>query len=259
MAIDFVALGEQLERVHSPRLALRHPALCDAWPLFQATRNTLFNRYLLWDQPDDDLDVIDRMDAIIEATRQGKMVAVSAVIKTTGEWIGLFKYQPYATASSVVEMGVWMHDKFWHGRYALELGRACVDAAFALSGVDTLIGAAAPGNRSSRRLMELCGLRPTHLVLRQCENGAQLELQEFSLSRAERRASNESAFWQVQRPHLNRRTTDSPDQIAVSRSLNAPSGNTGGSRRADSASSSRLLDIAAARSVSAELKIHATP
>ena len=46
MAFDFASLSERLERVYSRRLALRPLSLADAWPLFEATRNPLFNRHI---------------------------------------------------------------------------------------------------------------------------------------------------------------------------------------------------------------------
>ena len=184
MTIDYQHLTEQLERVHSGRLAMRRTALSDAWPLFLATRNPLFNRFLMWDSPANDLHALDRVESIIDAARRGRLTAMSAVVKSTGEWVSLFRFQPYMANPASVEMGVWTHDKFWHGRYSLELGRLCVDAAFALSDIPVLVGASAPQNKSSCRLMELCGLTPSKLVYRQTEGGSTVPLQEFEISRA---------------------------------------------------------------------------
>jgi RimJ/RimL family protein N-acetyltransferase len=183
MTIDFHQLTAQLERVYSPRLALRPVSLSDAWPLFAATRNPQFNRHLLWKQPAEPGPVIARMDALVDAARSGRMAAVSAVVKSTGEWVSLFRFQPYAAIPGAVEMGVWTHDKFWHGRLSLELGRACVDAAFMLSEISTLIGVCTLDNRSSFWLMERCGFVRTRFVYRHSEFDTELKLQEFSLNR----------------------------------------------------------------------------
>ena len=183
MTIDFHALTEALERVHSPRLALRPVALSDAWPLFQATRNPLFNKHLMWDQPEDEAGVLDRMDAIIDSARRGRLAALSAVVKTTGEWVSLYRFQKHALDPRLVEMGLWTHDKFWQGRFSLELTAACVDAAFSLSDISTLVGAAAPDNLGSCRILELCGLSSASLVLRQGESGTEVKLQEFQITR----------------------------------------------------------------------------
>lgn len=197
MPTDFLHLTEQLERIHTGRLALRQVALSDAWPLYQATRNPLFNRHLLWGQPDEDQQVIDRVDAIMEASRRGRLSAVSAVVKLTGEWVSLFRFQPHARRPGTVEMGVWTHDRYWHGRVSFELGRACVDAAFALSGIAKLVGAASLHNKSSCRLMEMCGLSPAELVYRQSETGSEVELQEYEITRDEWAANRSKPMFQT--------------------------------------------------------------
>ena len=132
MTVDFHSLTDQFERVYSKRLALRQVALADAWPLFQATRNPMFNRHLLWDQPDDDARVLERIDSIVEAVRKGRLTALSAVLKSTGEWVSLYRFQPHAVYPEHLEMGIWCHDRFWHGRYSLELVRTCIDAVFTM-------------------------------------------------------------------------------------------------------------------------------
>jgi len=182
--VDFHTLTEHFERVHTRRLALRQIALADSWPLFQATGNPLFNKSLLWEQPGDETLVIERVDAIVESARRGRLTAMSAVVKATGEWVSLYRFQPYAANPKFLEMGIWTHDKFWHGRYSLELVRGCIDAAFDLFDIQTLVGAASLVNRSSCKLMELSGMTPTKLVYRQNEAKSEVELQEFEITRA---------------------------------------------------------------------------
>lgn len=194
MAFDFSELSLNLQRVHGRRIALRPAALADAWPLFHATRNPLFNRHLLWPQPDQAASVLERMDLIVKADSQGHLSALSAVVKSTGEWIGLFRFQPYRQQAGTLEMGVWLHDKFWHGRYSLEIGRLCVDAAFALSEVQALVGASAPENRGSCALMLAVGMAPTDLVMRDTETGTPVLLQEYGITREQwaRRGAGDS-------------------------------------------------------------------
>ena len=185
MTFDFIDLTHQLERVSNRRLAFRPATLSDAWPLYEATKNPLFNRHLMWPQPQDEAEVLRRMDAITSAARLGRMAALSVVVKATGEWVSLFRFQPHAGNDKLVEMGIWTHDRFWHGRYSLELGRICVDAAFECSDFDTLVGAAAAQNKSSCHLMTAVGMRPSSLVTRVTETGAEVELQEFEITRHE--------------------------------------------------------------------------
>jgi RimJ/RimL family protein N-acetyltransferase len=200
--VDFFSLSERLERIYTPRLALRPVCVSDAFPLFNATRNELFNKHLLWNRPDDRRQVVDRVDAIIDAARRGRIAAVSAVVRDTGEWVSLFRFIPYARQAGAVEMGIWTHHNFWHGRYSLELGRACVDAAFRFSDTEFLVGAAAVENKSSCTLMRVCGLEPYETVKRPTEDGGTVELLEHRISReAWEDAARSEPFGYLERAH----------------------------------------------------------
>jgi RimJ/RimL family protein N-acetyltransferase len=195
MEFDFLELTQALECSFSERVALRPVALCDAWPLFVATRNPLFNQHLLWAQPDREELVLKRVRMIMEASRRGRLTALSAVARRTGEFVALFRFQPHATLLGAIEMGIWVHDKFWHGRYSLELGRLCVSAAFALSDqVQLLLGASAPANRGSCRLMEAVGMTAGRMVERDTEMGYQAALCEYTLTRADWAARHVTGF-----------------------------------------------------------------
>lgn len=185
MAFDYRGLAAQLERVHSPRLALRPLTLSDGWPLFRATRNPEFNRHLMWLQPAQELEMFERVDVIIDAARRGQMAAMSAVLKDSGEWVALFRFQPHGSGLGVIEMGLWTNDRFWHGGYSMELTRACIDATFSLSAARALVGAAAPANKPSCRVLERCGLVPSQQVYRQGELTTEVPLQEYLISRVD--------------------------------------------------------------------------
>ena len=207
MQIDFEDLATELQLVHTGRLALRPLAMADAWPLWAATRNPAFNAGLLWEQPDADVQVFERVQAIVQAAQRGRLAAMSAVCKDTGEWVGLFRFLPHSQISGAVEMGLWMHPTFWHGRVSLELGKACVSAAFSLSPVQALIGAAAPSNRGACQLNQLCGMVPTRTVWRKHETLPDVELIEHEITReqwlaqqAEQGAGKRKAFEQVVLP-----------------------------------------------------------
>src|SRR5262245_7790173 len=195
MEFDFLELTHALECSFSERVALRPVALSDAWPLFVATRNPQFNRHLLWARPDNEEQVLKRVRMIMEAPRRGRLTALSAVQRATGEFIALFRFQPHATLPDTIEMGIWLHDKYWHGRYSLELGRLCVSAAFTLSSqVQLLLGASAPENRGSCRLMEQVGMTPGRVVERDTEMGYQAVLREYTITRTDWAARHVSGF-----------------------------------------------------------------
>jgi RimJ/RimL family protein N-acetyltransferase len=194
MDFDFLELTQSLECSFTERIALRPVALCDAWPVFMATRNPAFNQHLLWAQPEREELVLKRVRMVMDASRLGRLTALSAVQRRTGEFIALFRFQPHSSRRDVVEMGIWVHDKYWHGRYSLELGRLCVSAAFTLSNVQVLLGASAPDNRGSCHLMEAVGMTPGELVSRDTEMGYQAILREYTITRADWMARHVTGF-----------------------------------------------------------------
>ncbi len=189
--MDFSTLAYHLERCHTRRIALRPVTLTDAWPLFEATRNPSFNRWLLWPQPTVDRLVRERVERIVEAATLSRLAAVSAVVKDTGEWISMFRFQPFRNRDDAMEIGIWTHHRFWHGRYSLELGRLCIDVAFtACPDLQRLVGASSPDNEPSCRLMELCGLHPGDVELRATEGDQPLLLREYAVTREQWQASH---------------------------------------------------------------------
>jgi RimJ/RimL family protein N-acetyltransferase len=191
MSTDFHSLTEHLERVYTPRVAFRSVSLSDAWPLYEATRDPQFNMGLMWEQPDSDADVLARMDAIVAVARRGGMTAVSAVLKETGEWISLFRFQPYAADPDLVETGIWTHRKFWRGQYSFELANACIDAAFLRTDVPLLIAAANPNNTRVHMLLGICGFTPRRSKARRKESGDEIDLTEFEITREEWTAAHQ--------------------------------------------------------------------
>jgi len=185
MSHDFLNLTSSLQRVYSDRIALRPVSMADGWPLFEATKNPLFNKYLMWSRPKDASETLERIDMIADAVAKGQMSAVSVVLRSTGEWIGLFRFQPYRQFDDTLEIGFWSRDTFWQGRFGIEVGVLCVAAAFKLSTVSRIVGASSPENRSSTHGMQLGGLKPGEITYRRTEDDEEVALQEFSVTRDE--------------------------------------------------------------------------
>lgn len=199
--VDFFELSSGLEHVYTKRIALRPAALSDAWPLYEATRNPSFNRYLLWPQPDSPDELLQRLDLLVGSNRGGRHCTVAANVRANGEFIGLFKFIPSTLGSDCVEMGIWMHDKFWHGRYGLELGRLCVSAAFSVCAtIGTLVGATYLDNRGSKALMAAVGMTPGRLVMRDTEKGPPVVLQEYVITRDAWQAKHRTEFGEYRPP-----------------------------------------------------------
>lgn len=218
--VDFLDLGARLEHTYSRRIALRQLSLSDAWPLFAATRNPTFNRFLLWPQPESEEEVLQRLHAIVGRSRSGRHCAVTASVRASGEFIGVFRFIPSSLGCDCVEMGIWMHDKFWHGRYGLELGRLCVSAAFTgAPKLAVLVGATYLENRGSKALMAAVGMRPGRLVMRDTEKGPPVALQEYTITREDWQAHHRTPFHEF-RPPLPKlahplHDSQAPDRISI--------------------------------------------
>lgn len=182
MQIDFHTLGQELQLVHTNRLALRDVCLSDAWPLFDATRNPLFNKDLQWVQPSSVEQVFARVNGIMAAARKGQLAAVSAVCRQTGQWAGMFRFLPHA--SGAVELGIWVHPNYWHGNIASEIAQTCGNAVFETAPqVQVLLGAAKTSNRGSCALIRRCGLEQVRTVWRKHETLDDIEVFEHELTR----------------------------------------------------------------------------
>jgi len=185
MSFDFRDLADRLEKRCSRRLALRELAYCDAWPLFQATRTPRFNEHLTWAMPQQEREAEARVDAIRAAARRNQLTALSAVVRDTGEWVSLFRFQPSGHGPKSLEIGVWTHPNFWHGRYSPELMTLCIDGAFESSDASEIVGAGAVENRGSLALMRVAGMKAGRSFQKETESGVLLPAIEYRISRDE--------------------------------------------------------------------------
>lgn len=194
--LDFFELSSRLSAVQTDRLVLRAASPADGWALFDATRNPDFNRLLVWPRPDVPAQAVQRMEAICLAQDRGRMSAVSACLKETGAWVALFRFLPYGPDPEITEMGLWMHPDHWRSSFGTELTQACMDTAFSIREVHTLLGATLPANKGAIKVLLNCGLVHTHSVIRHHEDGRAVDVFEHRITREawlERRRKVESA------------------------------------------------------------------
>lgn len=180
---DFFELSSRLNGVQTERLALREASPADGWALFDATRNPAFNRLLVWPRPDVPAQAVLRMEAICLEQSRGRMTAVSACLKETGAWVALFRFLPYGPDPEVTEMGLWMHPDHWRSNFGTELTQACMDVAFSIPEVHTLLGATRSGNKGAVKVLLNCGLVHTHDVIRHHEDGQAVDVFEHRITR----------------------------------------------------------------------------
>ena len=194
--LDFFELSSRLNGRHTARLVLRQASPADGWSLFDATRNPAFNRLLVWPRPDEPAQALQRMEAICLEQNSGRMSAVSACEKETGAWVALFRFLPYGPDPEIVEMGLWMHPNHWRSSFGTELTQACMETAFSIPEVHTLLGATLPDNKGAIQVLLNCGLVFTNNVVRHHEDGRPADVFEHRITRQawlERRRVSESA------------------------------------------------------------------
>lgn len=194
--LDFFELSSRLSGVQTSRLVLREASPADGWALFDATRNPDFNRLLVWPRPDEPAQAVQRMEAICLAQNRGRMSAVSACLKETGAWVALFRFLPYGPDPEITEMGLWMHPDHWRSSFGTELTQACMDTAFSIPEVHTLLGATLPANKGAIKVLLNCGLVHTDSVIRHHEDGRAVDVFEHRITREawlERRRTAEPA------------------------------------------------------------------
>jgi len=191
---DFFELSSRLQGVQTARLVLREASPADGWALFDAARNPKFNRLLVWPQPDEPAQAVQRMDAICVAQSRGRMSAVSACLQETGAWVALFRFLPYGLDPDITEMGLWMHPDYWRSSFGTELTETCMAAAFSLPEVHTLLGATLPENKGAIKVLLHCGLVYTNSVVRHHEDGQAVDVFEHRITRQ---------VWQARREALS--------------------------------------------------------
>jgi RimJ/RimL family protein N-acetyltransferase len=194
---DFFDLSSKVDGLQTGRVVFREASPADAGPLFDATRNPEFNRLLVWPRPDSLEQVQQRMEAICLAHSRGRMTAVSACLRETGAWVGLFRVMPYGQDPEITEFGLWIHPNFWRASLAKEISRACIAQAFSLPEVHTMLAAALPANKAVLAGLTTLGFSFADDVIRHHEDGHPVDVVEYRLTRdawsAHQRAAAEAA------------------------------------------------------------------
>lgn len=183
--IDFQQLSRATAQTETARLSFRAVQPADGWHLFAATRIESFNRYLMWSRPADAYQSVARMEAIADAHHQGQMSALSVMERDTGKWVGLFRFLRYRHDPAVVEISLWTHSDFYHASYGFEIVCAAIDCAFRATSVDLVSASAYQRNRAAQLILERCGFTPFGIVPRPHEDGYDVDLLEFRLSRTQ--------------------------------------------------------------------------
>jgi RimJ/RimL family protein N-acetyltransferase len=161
---------------YSERLVLRPMLECDVYPMFMATTDPAFNRYLLWDAPSTVTQLSERIEKILDERRKGQMGVWVAAEITTGAFVALFRAYAIDSPPEVgelhIETGIWLHPNYWMGGLSVEVSSLCLDLIFNETPTEVLVAQTHVDNKPSQGLFRVMGLERVSRVDVSHENGA---------------------------------------------------------------------------------------
>lgn len=119
-----LALKPLFDRHLSRNIAFRDLARCDAFPLFSATQDEAFNRFLLWPAPIEERDILPQIDRLVRDHNLGKMLVISVCAKVTGMWHGMVLIKPFRDG---LEMALGLHPNVWNRGVVFKAGQAVIE------------------------------------------------------------------------------------------------------------------------------------
>ena len=126
--MSFAPLHQQLSALFnnhiSRNLAFRTFSRADAWPLFNATTHPDFNRFLLWDAPQDISGTMIQVEKLLREHNLFRCVAISLVDRDSGAWKGMAILKGFRDG---VEMSLYLHPCAWNTGLVLMSGCAIIE------------------------------------------------------------------------------------------------------------------------------------
>jgi RimJ/RimL family protein N-acetyltransferase len=160
---------------YSERVVLRPLVECDVYPLFMATTDPAFNRFLLWDAPTSVSQLSERIKVILDERRKGQMGAWVAADISTGAFMALFRAYTVPPPQDVDELhfetGIWLHPRYWLGGLSVEVTAMSYDILFDETPVDVLHAQTHEDNKACLGLFRGLDLSYSHKSLVEHENG----------------------------------------------------------------------------------------
>jgi RimJ/RimL family protein N-acetyltransferase len=185
---DWNAINGLEKHYYSERLVLRPLLECDVYPMFMATTDSAFNRYLLWDAPRSVEQLSGRIDGILDERRKGRMGVWVAAEITTGAFVALFRAyaidSPPEADELHVETGIWLHPNYWMGGLSVEVSSMCLDLIFGETPTEVLIAQTHVDNKPSQGLFRVMGLERVRHVEVFHENGALVPAYYYQIKRS---------------------------------------------------------------------------
>ena len=173
---------------YGERVLLRPLLECDVYPIFMATTNPAFNRYLLWDAPLTIAQLSERIEKILDERRKGLMGVWVAAEITTGAFVALFRAYTVEAPSSPDEFhvgtGIWLHPNYWKGGLSVDVSKLSLDLIFNETPVDVLHAETHVDNKASLGLFRAMGLVHSGTIDVDREDGTPSPSHTFHITRS---------------------------------------------------------------------------
>ena len=106
-------------------------------------------------------------------------------LKSTGRLIGIIDFfvEP-DSKENACEIGYGIGSSYWNNGYATEAAKAFIDYCFNELGFDTVYASFFEGNEASKRVMEKCGMKFSHIFEKELTyHGIERDLTYYSISK----------------------------------------------------------------------------
>lgn len=135
-------------------IAFRLFTKSDAFPLYQATLNPLFNRKLAWGPPNGFDDVLIQTNLLLREMTSNNSVVISMVEKHTGTWIGIIKFSVYR--DSIIQ-SLWFHPNYWNKPIIIFGSSAAIDIVFEATELKKIYAKYIVGHSATEKILKRNG------------------------------------------------------------------------------------------------------
>jgi RimJ/RimL family protein N-acetyltransferase len=174
---------------YSERVVFRPLMECDVYPIFMATTNPAFNRYLLWDAPESVSQLLQRIELLLDERRKGQMGVWVAAEITTGAFVALFRAhvaeQTCPAEEMRVDTGIWLHPNYWLEGLSVEIGALFMELLFAETPASVIRAETYVDNKASKGMFRAVGLKYVENLNVSHENGTLMPSEAHQISRHE--------------------------------------------------------------------------
>lgn len=144
--------------LETERLIIREFTFEDLDTLIELRSDDEVNKYLGGKARQNPEAIAKRLKDYIESYEKFGFGASAMIWKETGEMIGWSGLMPL-NETGEVELGYGMVKEFWGRGIGCECAVAWLKFGFEKAGLERIVAIAYPENKSSRRIMEKCGMK----------------------------------------------------------------------------------------------------